>query len=75
MHSSCIFLQHDWLAYIRAPSLLPCCALQRNCLYVADTEAHALREVDLRKKTVRTLAGGWMQMYRQLCGVSCAMKG
>lgn len=56
-------------------SLLPCCALQRNCLYVADTEAHALREVDLRKKTVRTLAGGWLQMYSQSCGVSCAMEG
>jgi hypothetical protein len=32
--------------------------LQRNCLYVADTEAHALREVDLGEKTVKTLAGG-----------------
>ncbi|KAL4421480.1 hypothetical protein ABPG75_010771 [Micractinium tetrahymenae] len=30
---------------------------KRNCLYVADTEAHALREIDLRRKTVTTLAG------------------
>lgn len=30
---------------------------QRDCLYVADTEAHALREIDLRRKTVTTLAG------------------
>ncbi|KAI7838239.1 hypothetical protein COHA_007984 [Chlorella ohadii] len=30
---------------------------KRNCLYVADTEAHALREIDLRKKSVKTLAG------------------
>ena len=26
-------------------------------MYVADTEGHALREVDLRHKTVRTLVG------------------
>eukprot|EP00741_Cyanophora_paradoxa_P008541 tig00001339_g8266.t1 len=29
----------------------------RDCLYVADTEAHALREVDLAAGRVRTLAG------------------
>lgn len=40
---------------VRAVSRSP--LLQRDCLYVADTESHALREVDLRKKSVRTLAG------------------
>lgn len=35
----------------------PLVRLQRDCLYVADTEAHALREIDLRRKTVTTLAG------------------
>ncbi|KAL4855636.1 Protein SUPPRESSOR OF QUENCHING 1 [Chlorella vulgaris] len=30
---------------------------KRNVLYVADTENHALREVDLTNKTVKTLAG------------------
>lgn len=35
----------------------PHCPPQRNCLYVADTEAHALREVDLSARSVRTLAG------------------
>lgn len=29
----------------------------KNVLYVADTENHALREIDLAKETVRTLAG------------------
>ncbi|KAI3423812.1 hypothetical protein D9Q98_009648 [Chlorella vulgaris] len=32
-------------------------SLKRNVLYVADTENHALREVDLTNKTVKTLAG------------------
>lgn len=30
---------------------------QRNRLYVADTESHALREIDLGRKAVTTLAG------------------
>lgn len=30
----------------------------RDVLYVADTEAHALREIDLKARTVKTLAGG-----------------
>jgi len=33
----------------------------RNVLYVADTENHALREVDLTEKSVRTLAGDGTQ--------------
>jgi hypothetical protein len=40
--------------------------VQRNRLYVADTENHALREVDLRAKTVKTLAGEgplWKRMW------------
>ncbi|MEX2112310.1 MAG: thioredoxin-like domain-containing protein [Pirellulales bacterium] len=32
-------------------------ALDRDTLYVADTENHLLREVDLKKKRVRTIAG------------------
>jgi len=35
----------------------------RNKLYVADTENHAVREVDLRAKTVRTVAGTGRQSY------------
>jgi NHL repeat len=43
-------------AAFRRPQGLAYCA-KRDVLYVADTENHALREVDLRIKTVRTLAG------------------
>jgi thiol-disulfide isomerase/thioredoxin/sugar lactone lactonase YvrE len=32
-------------------------ALDRNSLYVADTENHAIRRVDLRNRTVTTIAG------------------
>jgi thiol-disulfide isomerase/thioredoxin len=43
-------------------------ALHKDVLYVADTENHKLREVDLKKKKVRTIAGtgkqghGWPGM-------------
>lgn len=43
--------------HLSAAAPQPCTASQRNCLYVADTEAHALREVDLSARSVRTLAG------------------
>lgn len=32
-------------------------ALDRNALYIADTENHVLRQVDLDKRTVKTIAG------------------
>lgn len=42
----------------------------RDVLYVADTESHALREVDLKKQTVRTLAGGQRAVGKDgRCGV------
>lgn len=44
-------------ASVPLPPPPPLVRLQRDCLYVADTEAHALREIDLRRKTVTTLAG------------------
>jgi DNA-binding beta-propeller fold protein YncE len=34
-------------------------------LYVADTENHAIREVDFEAKTVKTVAGTGMQSYRR----------
>ncbi|KAK9802067.1 hypothetical protein WJX73_010192 [Symbiochloris irregularis] len=34
---------------------------KRDCLYVADTENHALREVDLKARRVRTLVGNGAQ--------------
>ena len=33
------------------------CALDKETLYVADTENHMLRKVDLKAKTVSTIAG------------------
>lgn len=35
---------------------------KRNCLYVADTESHALRCVDLSSRMVSTLAGDGSQV-------------
>ncbi len=38
-------------------------ALAKNLLYVADTENHLIREVDLKKKQVRTIAGTGKQAH------------
>ena len=38
----------------------------RDVLYVADTESHALREVNLRTKTVRTLAGALLSVTSRM---------
>src|SRR2546421_6509962 len=38
-------------------------ALDRDTLYVADTENHLIREIDLRAKTVKTIAGTGQQSY------------
>ncbi len=40
--------------------------LYQGKLYVADTENHAIREVDLEAKTVRTIAGTGEQAYRRI---------
>ncbi|MGD9722181.1 MAG: thioredoxin-like domain-containing protein [Pirellulales bacterium] len=50
-------------------------ALSKDLLYVADTENHLLREVDLKKKRVRTIAGtgkqghGWPGMDEFKAGI------
>ncbi len=38
--------------------------LVENTLYVADTENHALRAIDLKAKTVKTVAGTGQQTYK-----------
>ncbi|CAL8471539.1 g11081 [Coccomyxa elongata] len=41
---------------------------RRNCLYVADTENNALREVNLQARTVRTLAGDGVKAEQDYAG-------
>ncbi|MEP6985449.1 MAG: thioredoxin-like domain-containing protein, partial [Chloroflexota bacterium] len=44
-------------------------ALKGDILYVADTENHAIRAVDLAKKTVTTIAGTGKQGYAKTSGL------
>jgi thiol-disulfide isomerase/thioredoxin len=41
-------------------------ALERDTLYVADTENHAIRSIDLEKGTVTTIAGTGEQLQRRI---------
>ncbi|MGH9942355.1 MAG: NHL repeat-containing protein, partial [Pyrinomonadaceae bacterium] len=45
-------------------------ALEGDALYVADTENHAIRRVDLKSRTVETVAGTGDQSQRPLSGPS-----
>lgn len=47
--------------------------LHNGKLYVADTESHAIREIDLEARTVRTVAGTGEQGYRR-AGADQALK-
>jgi DNA-binding beta-propeller fold protein YncE len=49
--------------------------LHEGKLYVADTENHAIRELDLDAKTVRTVAGTGEQSYRRVGGGPAAETG
>lgn len=44
-------------------------ALKGDLLYVADTENHLLRKVDLAKKTVETIAGTGVQIKQGITGI------
>jgi thiol-disulfide isomerase/thioredoxin len=47
-------------------------ALDRDLLYVADTENHAIRRVDLKKRTVETVAGTGKQGFPDHIGTARA---
>jgi sugar lactone lactonase YvrE len=50
------------------------CFLQGETLYVADTENHLLRKVDLKEKTVKTIAGTGQQARAPLPGMGPILK-